>query len=541
MTSPDYDAVIVGAGFSGVRALWETLQQGLTVTCLEAGGDVGGVWYWNRYPGARTDSEGWVYSMNFAPGMQSLWNYGERYPSQTEVQQYIGRVADSFDLRKHVQFNTRVASCRFDETTGLWRITKEDGSSVSCRYFIPATGPLSIAKKLPFAGLADFKGDWYQTSNWPADKVDFTGKRVAVVGTGATGVQIVPKIAATAKELVVFQRTPNFVLPGRNYVIDSDDATAIRDKYNDTWSLASNHPFGLPMIPSGKELKEMQGDPVAIRQMLDKAWEAGGFHMQFETFDDIFTDPESNAVVSDYLREKIRAVVQDPATANALTPRYPFLSKRPPCGHFYYETFNRPNVKLVSIAGDSIEVDATGIVTNNDKTHYDVDVIVFALGFDAATGALCEMDVRGKNNASLKDKWNQKVETFAGALVPGFPNLFLICGPHIPFGNMPVVLDAKVQWIGKTLKYMKENNLATIDVKDEAVEAFLKDLEAAFQATLFAESAEKSGAWFVGANIPGKAKGPLFYFGGMQSWLGWLAKESDSAWSSMVFSQPVKV
>ncbi|CAK7238077.1 hypothetical protein SEUCBS140593_010306 [Sporothrix eucalyptigena] len=537
MASPDYDAIIVGAGFSGIRALWETLQQGLTVTCLEAGDDVGGVWYWNRYPGARTDSEGWVYSMNFSTGMQSLWNYGERYPSQTEVQQYIGRVADNFDLRKHVQFNMRVVSCHFDEATSLWTITKDGGKALTCRYFVAATGPLSIAKKLPFEGLASFEGDWYQTSSWPKDKVDFTGKRVAVVGTGATGVQIVPKIAATAKELVVFQRTPNFVLPGRNYVIDSDDAAAIRRKYNDTWNLASNHPFGLPMIPTGKALKDLQGDATAIRQMLDKSWEAGGFHMQFETFDDIFTDAESNAVVSEYLRDKIRAVVEDPATADALTPKYPFLSKRPPCGHFYYETFNRPNVKLVNIAGDSIDVDETGIKTIKAGNHYNVDVIVFALGFDAATGALCEMDVRGKGGISLTDKWNQKVETFAGALIPNFPNLFLICGPHIPFGNMPVVLDAKVQWIGKTLQYMKQNALATIDVKDEAVEAFLQDLQAAFQATLFAESAQKSGAWFVGANIPGKATGPLFYFGGVQSWVNWLSKESNGAYSSMVFSK----
>lgn len=445
---------------------------------------------------------------------------------------------DNFDLRKHIQFNTQVKSCHFSDTDSTWTITTADGKALTCRFFIAATGPLSIAKKLPFSSLESFKGDWYQTSNWPKDKVNFQGKRVAIVGTGATGVQIIPKIAAVAKEVVVFQRTPNYVLPGRNYVIDSDDAAQIRNNYDDTWNLASSHPFGLAMIPSGKVLKDMK-DEAEIRQVLDKSWEAGGFRMQFETFDDIFTDASSNAVVSQYLRDKIHAVVEDPTTADVLSPKYPFLSKRPPCGHFYYETFNKPNVKLVDIYHDEIDVNDTGVRTVKTGGQYDVDVIVFALGFDAATGALCEMDVRGSGGQSLKGIWDKKVTSFAGALVPGFPNMFLICGPHIPFGNMPVVLDAKVEWIGKTLEHMKSQSLASIDVKNEAVEAFLADLEAAFQSTLFAATAEKSGAWFVGANIPGKTKGPLFYFGGVQNWHNWLSKESNSNWSSMTFSQPV--
>ncbi|KAH8896925.1 cyclohexanone monooxygenase [Thozetella sp. PMI_491] len=532
----DYDAIVVGTGFSGVRTLWELAQLGLSMKCFEAGSDVGGAWYWNRYPGARTDSEAWVYAMNFVPGLKEAWNYSERYPSQGEVQQYLGRVVDRFDLRKHIEFDTRIAAASYSEDENRWTITTASGVSTTCRYFLAATGPLSIAKKPPFAGLDKYTGEWYQASSWPEQKIDFHGKRVAVIGTGATGVQIIPKLAPVARELTVFQRTPNYVLPGRNYIIDEHQAGDIKRNYEGTLTRASKHPFGLAMTPTGNTVKDV-ADPDKTRRILDAGWECGGFHFQFETLDDLFTNQQSNDVASEYVRQKIRAIVQDPTKAELLCPKYPFLSKRPPCGHFYYEAYNRPNVNLVDISKDNIEIYENGIRTSSGA-EYECDMIIFALGYDAATGALSEMDVRGKQGKSLKDFWAAKLDTFAGVLVPGFPNMFVVCGPHVPFGNMPVVLDIEVDWIGKTIRHLEENKIETIEVTQQAVRRWSAHLDDAFKATLFAESARDSKAWFVGANIPGKAISPLFYFGGVPTWADWLESETKTGWASMELFPP---
>lgn len=558
----DYDAIVIGAGFGGIRSLWELDKLGLTVKCFEAGSDVGGAWYWNRYPGARTDSEAWIYSMNFAPEVQDEWGYNERYPSQKEVQQYLTRVVgklfpptgrqsfseleatgfrmltfrntDRFDLRQHIQFSTRVAAAHFSDGDNLWTITSTSGSSSTCRYFIPASGPLSIAKELPFAGLKSYTGEWYQTSVWPKDNVDFRGKRIAIVGTGATGVQIIPKIASVAKQLTVFQRTPNYVLPGRNYVIDEHQAADIKDRHDAIWNGARKHVSGLAMVSSGRNAKDVT-EADKIRQVLDAGWEDGGFHFFYETFDDMFTSKETNDLASEYLRQKIRAIVQDQEKAELLCPKYPFLSKRPPCGHFYYETYNRPNVKLVDISADKIDVYEKGFRTSSGAEH-EFDMIIFALGFDAGTGALSEIDVKGRQDRSLREFWAKRVETFAGVLVPGFPNMFLICGPHVPFGNMPVVVDIQVNWIGKTIRHMEENRLDRIEVTEGAADAWTLHLAEVFRSTLFAESSKESGAWFVGANIPGKTNSVLFYFGGVPTWSTWLENESRSAWESMNFA-----
>jgi len=395
---------------------------------------------------------------------------------------------------------------------------------------------LSVAKELPFAGLRSYKGEWYQTSQWPQSGVSFEGKRIAVIGTGATGVQIIPKLASVAKQLTVFQRTPNYVLPGRNYAIDEYQAKEIKRQYDVTWDTASSHPYGLAMKSTGQTIKDVT-DASKIRQLLDAGWECGGFHFQFETLDDLFTNQESNDIASEYLRQKIHAVVHDPDTADLLCPKYPFLSKRPPCGHFYYEAYNRPNVNLVDVHGHEIDLYEKGVRTSSG-TEYEFDMIIFALGFDAATGALSEMDVRGTQGKSLGASWKQRLETFAGVLVPGFPNMFSICGPHVPFGNMPIVLNKEVNWIGKTIGYMEENKLAEINVSQTAVDAWSSHLNEAFKATLFANSAKESGAWFVGANIPGKTNSPLFYFGGVQTWEAWLDKERSTTWASMDFSNP---
>ncbi|KAJ4248458.1 hypothetical protein NW762_012795 [Fusarium torreyae] len=527
----DCDTIIIGAGFSGIRSLWEIQKLGLSVKCFEAGTDIGGAWYWNSYPGARTDSEAWVYAMNFAPNLVNDWDYRSRYPSREEVQQYLCRIVDRFNLRRFIEFEKRIEAIQYSDENQLWTVTVADGSSHTARFVLVATGPLSIPKNPPFANIASFKGEWYQAAKWPKHEVSFHNKRIAIVGTGATGVQIVPKIAPTAKNLTVFQRTPNYVLPGRNYTIDEHQAVEIKENFNTTWKDATSHPFGLAMKPSGYTVKDL-ADAEKTRRILDRGWECGGFHFQFETFDDIFTSSETNYEASEYVRQKIRAVVRDPKTAELLCPQYPILSKRPPCGHFYYESFNRPNIQLVDISQDTIEVYEKGIQTSSG-VEYEFDMIIFALGFDAGTGALSEMDVRGSHGLLLKDYWEAGAQTFAGVMIPEFPNMFLVCGPHVPFGNMPVILDTQVKWIGNTIKYMQDKRLLKIDVTEKAVQAWCTHLEEAFNATLFAESAKKAKAWFVS---PGKASKPLFYFGGVPTWARWLESESSLSWSSMQFS-----
>lgn len=390
-----------------------------------------------------------------------------------------------------------------------------------------------MAKKLPFAGLEKFKGEQYQTAIWPKES-NYKGKRVALIGTGATGVQIIPKIAPSVEKLTVFQRTPNYVLPGRNYIIDESHTEEIKKNYNDTWEAASSHPFGLAMVSSGKTLQNTT-DEKEIHQLLDAGWETGGFHFQFETLDDLFDNRAANDIASDYLRQKIRAIVKDPVTAEKLCPKYPFLSKRPPCGHFYYEAFNRENVDLVDISQQEIEIYENGVRTSSGVEH-EVDVIIFALGFDAGTGALADMNIRGRNGVSIGDAWKQSVETFAGVLVPNFPNMFTVCGPHIPFGNMPVVLNHEVNWIGRTIQHMEKNKLDEIDPKQSLVNGWASHLNEAFESTLFAASAKSSKSWFVGANIPGKASDPLFYFGGVPTWVSWLDKQRNSSWEGMTFA-----
>ncbi|KAK1966756.1 steroid monooxygenase [Colletotrichum sublineola] len=531
----DYDVVIVGAGFSGIRTLWEVRRLGLTAVCYEAGLDVGGAWYWNRYPGARTDGEAWIYVMNFTPELRDEWNYHERYPSQEEVQRYLSGIVDRFDLRKDIAFGIRVMAAHYSDNDNTWTLTTADGQSTTCRYFIAATGTLSVPQDPPYPGLNSFTGEWYQTANWPAHRVDFQNKRIAVVGTGSTGVQVISALAPIAKNLSVFQRTPNYVLPGRNYNIDEHLAHEIKQNMDVTWDIARKSMAGQPIKSSGRILKDMT-DNDKIRQIFDYGWERGCFQLQLETFDDIILDPESNKVFSEYIRSKIRAIVQDPNTADILCPTYPFGAKRPPCGHFYYEAFNRPNVHLIDISQDEIDIYERGIRTSSGVEH-EFDMIIFALGFDAITGALGKIDIKGSKSKSLKEYWAQDVTTFGGALVPGFPNMFMVCGPQTPIGNMPVMIEMAVTWIGKTLRYMEEKHLATVNVSEKASDAWTQHNNEVFNSTWFPEPAKATHNWAIGTNIPGKPFNVLCYFGGVPSWNDWLEKEAADEWPSMEFTR----
>ncbi|KAL8857423.1 MAG: hypothetical protein Q9178_006050 [Gyalolechia marmorata] len=318
------DAILLGAGFSGIRCLWELEQLGLTVKCFDAAPDVGGTCYWNRYPESRTDGEAWVYLLKFAPELMEEWDFHERYPSRDEIQQYL----DRYNLRKHIEFAARVVAARYSDREKVWTITTVDGLTTTCRYFLPATGILSIPREPNFPGLKSYTGEWYQASKWPAHKVHFHGKRIAIVGTGSAGVHLIPKLAPVGKKLTVFQRSPNYVLSGRNHAIDGYQAVDIKKNHYMTWELATMNLAGHACKASGKTVKGVTG-PVKIRRIFDRGWARGCFKFQMETFDDIFMDPESNEQAADFIRQKIRAIAQDPGKAELLCPKYRFGAKRP--------------------------------------------------------------------------------------------------------------------------------------------------------------------------------------------------------------------
>ena len=507
--STDYDAIVIGAGFGGLRMLHELRELGLSVKVFEAASDVGGTWYWNRYPGARTDSESWVYAYSFSKELQDDWNWSERFPPQAEALAYLRHVADRFDMRKDIQFHTLVTSAVYDESANVWTVTTDPAQTLTCRYLITAVGVLSTPYTPPFPGIEKFKGESYVTGRWPKEKVDFTGKRVVVIGTGATAVQAIPIIAQTAAQLTVLQRTPNYVLPARNYTMTEDERQSIRASYDEIWRQAKTHFFGFAMSPAGRTVADVT--PEEHQRILEGGWETGGFRFIFETFDDIFTDEKSNAVAAEFIRNKIRAIVKDPATAELLCPKdYPLAGKRPPLGHFYYETFNRPNVSLVDVSRNPItEITAKGVRTGSDE--HEADMIIFATGFDAVTGTMNAMDIRGKGGATIKEKWEAGPRTHLGIAVDGFPNLFMICGPQSPFANIPVVIDGIVDWIGQAIRHLRTKDLAAMEPTPDAVEQWRRRMDDLVNATVLPKGKR---SWFLGANIPGKPHVVLFYFGG---------------------------
>ena len=510
MTTVEHrDAVVIGAGFSGLRMLWELRGLGLSTTVIEAAPDVGGTWFWNRYPGARTDSESWVYAFSFSRELQDEWDWRERYPTQPEALSYLRHVADRFDMRRDIRFETRVESAVYHEPANRWTVTTDGGATIVCRYLVAATGVLSLPYTPPFPGIEGFAGESYVTGRWPETPVDFTGQRVAVIGTGASAVQLIPVAAQTAAHLTVFQRTPNYVLPARNYNLGNEERQAIRTNYDTIWKQAHGHFFGVAMDTAERNLRDVP--PAEQQRILERGWEAGGFRYIFETFADLLTDERSNEVAAEFIRDRIRAIVHDPETAELLCPKdYPFVGKRPPLGHFYYETFNRENVSLVDVSENPITgITAHGLRTGTDE--YEADMIVFATGFDAVTGTLRSLDIRGRGGMSLREKWDGGPRTHLGIGVDGFPNMFLICGPQTPFANLPVVIDGIVEWVGAAIRHLEDNAMTSIEATPGAVESWAAHIDEIIGATVLPRGRR---SWFLGDNIPGKPHAVLFYFGG---------------------------
>lgn len=489
--------------------------------------------HWNSYPGARTDTESWVYILNISKELNDDWVWPERYPSQVEMKRYFNHVVDRFDMRRHIQFNTEVTEAQYDDDRNMWTVTTDKGERHTATYIIAATGSLSSSLKPPFPGLETFKGQWLMTSSWGYEPVDFVGKRVAVIGTGATGVQIVPIIAHGAKSLHVFQRTPNYVLPGRNWPLHEEAMNEIKRNYEDMWALARKHSMGFAIPTYGRKTKDYSKEEQQM--ILEAGWESGGFRFIFETFDDMTTDPEANEVACEFIRHKIRTIVKDKKTADLLCPHYPFTVKRPPVGHHYFESFNRDNVHLVDISKQPIsEITPNGLKVGD--TEYEVDIIVFGLGFDVAVGALMKMDIKSRGHVLHKD-WDDRLTTYLGIGVQDFPNFFLCAGAQAPAVNAPMTVDVSIEFLGKTFEFMKKHGMTKVEPKKEAVDRWEKVMNDAVSKTLIPEAAGKVGSWYVGANVPGQKHRVLLYFGGLAQYLNYCNAEADSGFASFEMSK----
>ncbi len=510
-TTASYDVVIVGAGFSGLYMLHRLRAQGLTARVYEAGTGVGGTWYWNRYPGARVDIVSQEYSYSFSPQLEDDWKWHEKYATQDELLKYVNHVADRFDLRKDVQFETRVVSQTFDEKAGRWTVTTNQGDVVSARYCVMATGCLSVPKDIDITGAERFKGPTYRTSRWPHEGVDFTGQTVAVIGTGSSAIQSIPQIAKQAKHLTVFQRTPNFSLPAHN--TPTDPAVAAEWQANRAELRAKGRAQGFGQLfidESDKNAEDLT--PEERRKVMEARWAKGGFALG-GSFADLITNKAANDEVSEFVREKIRGIVKDPKVAEMLSPtNHPLFTKRPCVDIDYFETYNRDNVTLVDLTKTPIEtITETGIKTT-DQTR-DFDVIVYAIGFDAMTGALNAIDIKGRGGQTLKDKWAEGPKTYLGLMVSGFPNMFLVTGPGSPsvLSNMMVSIEQHVDWISDCLAYLGNHQLGVIEATSEAEGEWVDHVNEVGDTTLY----PLANSWYMGANVPGKPRVFMPYIGGV--------------------------
>ena len=504
------DALIVGAGFAGMYMLYRLRSLGLKVLAVDEASGVGGTWYWNRYPGARCDVESMEYSYSFSEELQQEWEWSDRYSVQPEILEYANHVADKFNLRSLIRFNSRITSAHYDEDYQSWDITTEGGEIYKAKYCVMATGTLSSVNNPKFDGWESFQGDWYVTGRWPHSNVDFAGKTVGIIGTGSSAVQAIPVIAGQAKHLTVFQRTPNYSIPANNRPLDSQEVSKFKRDYSSTREKARQNRAGIAsMVVGNKSVLEVTEEE-RVRE-LEKRWAEGGTNF-LAAFNDIGIDEGSNEIVAEFVRSKIRKTVKDPVTAALLAPTNTIGCKRLCADTDYYETYNRPNVTLLDVNKTPIvKIVERGVETT--EAIYDFDVIIYAIGFDAMTGALLSIDIAGRSGLSLKDKWSEGPKTYLGLTIEGFPNMFTITGPGSPsvLSNMMTSIEQHVDWISRCIDYMEKSGKNEIEALPDFENDWIDHVEETASETL----RYSCNSWYVGANIPGKRRIFMPYSGGL--------------------------
>ncbi|MEJ8814636.1 NAD(P)/FAD-dependent oxidoreductase [Variovorax ureilyticus] len=506
----DYDVVVIGAGIAGIYQAYRLREMGLRFRVLEAGSGVGGTWYWNRYPGARFDSESYSYAYSFSQELLAEWNWTEHFAAQPETLSYLNYVTDKFELRSDMQFNSRVKSAHYNESDCKWIVTIEDGSAFSCRFLITALGPLSAPTMPNYEGLGEFTGESYQASLWPKEPVSFAGKRVAVIGTGSSGVQLIQEISKTAKQLTVFQRTPNWCVPLRNAPITKEEMESLRAGYPEMFERCQASPGCFIHAPDPRLTMEVPTDE--REAFWEKQYNAPGFGLWMGNFRDAFISEEANAVLSDFVARKIRQRVKNPAVAEKLIPKnHGFGTRRVPLETNYYEVYNQPNVRLIDVNDSPIKrVTANGLMTSSEE--FEFDMIVYATGFDALTGSFDRIDIRGENGVPLKKAWEHGPETFLGIFVAGFPNFMMIAGPHMALGNAPRGIEYGSEWISGLLRFAAQKNITRIAAPFEAMQSWTEYVRGLGTELL----ATKIDSWMTGVNknVAGKTQRCVIRYNG---------------------------
>ena len=529
----DLDAIIIGAGFSGLyqlHCLRERLK--LKVKIFETAPEVGGTWYFNRYPGARCDSLSHSYSYYFSDQLLKEWEWTERYPQQPEVLRYLDFVSEKLDLKRDIYFETRIQNARYNSGKNLWYIKTETGDEYRATFLITAVGCLSSANIPDIPGRDDFSGNCYHTGEWPHEAVNFKGKRVGLIGTGSTGIQATPVIAESAKHLTVFQRTANYSIPAYNGPLDEEFKQYVKENISSIRAVMHSSVNGHPFLMSDRLALNFSFQE--RKELYEEAWENGG--LQFRgVFKDLITDKEANNTAVEFIRGKIKEIVKNPETAKKLTNfDHPFASKRPPIDTHYFETYNRDNVSLIDIREDPIKsITKKGLETQ--LRSFDLDIIVFATGFDAMTGTILGIDIFGRDGIALKDVWSEGPKTYLGLQVCGFPNFFTITGPGSPsvLTNMPVAIEQHVEWITDCIKHMREKNFSKIETTNDAVDEWVGHVNDMANKTLLPE-AEHS--WYLGANIPGKPRVFMPYIGGMANYREKCVDVAESGYKGFILS-----
>lgn len=529
----DVDVVVVGAGFAGIYATHLLRNKnGLSVQGFERGSDVGGTWFWNRYPGARCDAESIVYSYSFDDDIQQEWTWTERWATQPEILRYIGFVADRLGIRDTYSFNTEVTSITWDDDAGIWMTTTNDGITTTSRFVITAVGCLSAAQMPNFAGLDEFEGELYHTGSWPHEGVDLAGKKVAVIGTGSSGIQSIPMIAKQADQLTVFQRTATYTVPAQNRPLGVDEMALIKQVYPRLRERARETPAGVivkPPIGSAVDLP-----PEEVRAELDRRWTQGGPTV-LNAFTDTMSDRAANEITAEYVREKVRETIKDPKTAEIVMPKSHAIGTKRICVDTdYYATYNRPNVDVVDVRTHPIErIGSRGPVVNGKE--YPCDILVMATGFDAITGPLLRLGIQGRDGLSLNEAWEEGGKSYLGLAVAGFPNMFTVTGPGSPsvLTNMIVAIEQHVEWISDLLQTMEEDGVDRIEASADAQAEWVLNVNDIAHQTLYPET----GSWYMGANIPGKPRVFMPYAGGLHNYREFCNRVAAEGYKGFILSE----
>ena len=491
-----FDAIVIGAGVSGMYQLHRLRELGLSTLVLEAGTDVGGTWYWNRYPGARFDSESYTYGYSWSEEVLQEWDWTERFSPQPENLRYLEFVADKFDLRRDMRFSSRVQTAHWEDAAGVWHLKTEDGFEATATWLITAIGALSVPVLPAIDGIDEFTRPSFHTSDWPSDGIDFTDKRVAVIGTGATAVQMIPEVAKTAGTLTIFQRTPNWCAPLHNGPIEPDEMAAIKQRYAEIFETCNDTFAGFAHVPDRR--KALETPPEEREEFWEELWGQPGFGIWMANFRDVLVNADANALLSEFAARKIRERVDDPVIADKLTPKnHGFGTRRVPMETNYYEVYNQPNVELVDLLDTPIEaVTATGIRTSDTEREF--DVIIYATGFDAVTGAFDRIDIRGRDDVALRDVWASGPRTYLGIQVGGFPNMFTLVGPNnaSTFCNMPRCIEQNVEWVTDFLAHLTTAGQTRVEPTEEAMDEWGEHVVTSGDRMLFT----KVNSWFMGIN-----------------------------------------